>query len=499
MRAELDVRDAARAPYLAPDRSPLRHQPHRDARRDAGAGGRPAPRRVRAWRRTPNSSTASPASPTASGRRRAREKGARRRVGRRARRDVAAPPADPPADAFFDARRLGRARDRRAAPARRGPRARLPPPRPASARSARSASRAPSRSTRTTTRRLAHSLDRARGPWSPCLLPCPASPPCRALRSRAAARPGQRTASHRAPPTGTRSRRAVHPRAPAPPPRCRRRSPTCRSRRRSCCAPTSGSSAVAPGRTAYGAQVTLRPAARPAGPLQHERARAQDDRRRRAAVAPMARPARAAWHGGAQLVVAYRDSPGLRRGPHALGRLRGRGPPGRPLARHRTARATASPASTGWTRPGAPSTASPTRRRSSIRTSRTIPAFPAALLLAARGRMTTFALVHGAWHGAWCWERLLEPLERRGSRRAGDRSALRRPRCRKRRVRGHRRRLHRAGRRRCDRRRALAQRADLAARRRTRPVTALVYLCARSSRSRARASTTSSPPRLCRC
>jgi pimeloyl-ACP methyl ester carboxylesterase len=28
--------------------------------------------------------------------------------------------------------------------------------------------------------------------------------------------------------------------------------------------------------------------------------------------------------------------------------------------------------------------------------------------------MTTFALVHGAWHGAWCWERLLEPLERRG-------------------------------------------------------------------------------------
>ena len=30
--------------------------------------------------------------------------------------------------------------------------------------------------------------------------------------------------------------------------------------------------------------------------------------------------------------------------------------------------------------------------------------------------MTTFALVHGAWHGPWCWERLLEPLERRGHR-----------------------------------------------------------------------------------
>ena len=28
--------------------------------------------------------------------------------------------------------------------------------------------------------------------------------------------------------------------------------------------------------------------------------------------------------------------------------------------------------------------------------------------------MTTFALVHGAWHGAWCWERLVGPLERRG-------------------------------------------------------------------------------------
>ncbi len=26
----------------------------------------------------------------------------------------------------------------------------------------------------------------------------------------------------------------------------------------------------------------------------------------------------------------------------------------------------------------------------------------------------TLLLVHGAWHGAWCWERLLEPLARRG-------------------------------------------------------------------------------------
>ena len=28
--------------------------------------------------------------------------------------------------------------------------------------------------------------------------------------------------------------------------------------------------------------------------------------------------------------------------------------------------------------------------------------------------MATFALVHGAWHGAWCWERLVPELEGRG-------------------------------------------------------------------------------------
>ena len=28
--------------------------------------------------------------------------------------------------------------------------------------------------------------------------------------------------------------------------------------------------------------------------------------------------------------------------------------------------------------------------------------------------MTTFVLVHGAWHGAWCWERLIPELERHG-------------------------------------------------------------------------------------
>ena len=28
--------------------------------------------------------------------------------------------------------------------------------------------------------------------------------------------------------------------------------------------------------------------------------------------------------------------------------------------------------------------------------------------------MSTFALIHGAWHGAWCWERLIGPLQERG-------------------------------------------------------------------------------------
>ncbi len=31
-------------------------------------------------------------------------------------------------------------------------------------------------------------------------------------------------------------------------------------------------------------------------------------------------------------------------------------------------------------------------------------------------RVSTFALIHGAWHGPWCWERLIPELERRGHR-----------------------------------------------------------------------------------
>jgi hypothetical protein len=32
--------------------------------------------------------------------------------------------------------------------------------------------------------------------------------------------------------------------------------------------------------------------------------------------------------------------------------------------------------------------------------------------------VTLFALVHGAWHGAWCWDRLVGELEGRGHRTA---------------------------------------------------------------------------------
>ena len=41
------------------------------------------------------------------------------------------------------------------------------------------------------------------------------------------------------------------------------------------------------------------------------------------------------------------------------------------------------------------------------------------LALAAASRLaavTTFALVHGAWHGGWCWERLIPELEALGHR-----------------------------------------------------------------------------------
>ena len=48
--------------------------------------------------------------------------------------------------------------------------------------------------------------------------------------------------------------------------------------------------------------------------------------------------------------------------------------------------------------------------------------------------MATFVLVHGAWHGAWCWRRVARLLVRDGHEvfradadRLGERSHLRRP------------------------------------------------------------------------
>ena len=38
----------------------------------------------------------------------------------------------------------------------------------------------------------------------------------------------------------------------------------------------------------------------------------------------------------------------------------------------------------------------------------------AALPVAAQGAQKTFVLVHGAWHGGWCWRRVSDLLERQG-------------------------------------------------------------------------------------
>ena len=34
----------------------------------------------------------------------------------------------------------------------------------------------------------------------------------------------------------------------------------------------------------------------------------------------------------------------------------------------------------------------------------------------------TFVLVHGAWHGGWCWRRVADLLERQGTRSSRRRS-----------------------------------------------------------------------------
>jgi pimeloyl-ACP methyl ester carboxylesterase len=44
-----------------------------------------------------------------------------------------------------------------------------------------------------------------------------------------------------------------------------------------------------------------------------------------------------------------------------------------------------------------------------------------------RAVLSTFALIHGAWHGVWCWERLVGPLRERGHEVVAPVVAARRP------------------------------------------------------------------------
>ena len=122
MRADLAVRDAAREPYLAPARSPLRISrfvaAQRRGRRAAPRGERPRrPARARLRRLS-----------------RARPRPVRLAASRSSsgtsctRRPARSLPAEPPADAYFDAatRWVARAGSASTGAVRRGPRARLP-------------------------------------------------------------------------------------------------------------------------------------------------------------------------------------------------------------------------------------------------------------------------------------------------------------------------------------------------------------------------------------
>ena len=118
---------------------------------------------------------------------------------------------------------------------------------------------------------------------------------------------------------------------------------------------------------------------------------------------------RVRMHGGVHIVLAYRDAP-----EYAEGRRRWSAYEAdvlRPTSRREIAERQPVPAGPGRA------------ERTLDRVTDVVSLFDgdvypsdaflaAALLLAAR--VTTFALVHGAWHGAWCWERLIEPLRERG-------------------------------------------------------------------------------------
>ena len=195
------------------------HQPLRDARRDAGAGRRPAPRRVRAGRaararlrRLPRPRPHPPL-----GRRR---EAARRRVGHRARSDRGAPGRRPPRRRRLRRPRdLGRAPDRRAATARRGPRAGLS--RAGRPRAGAHPRHRPPHHHRPVPGGHGGLPDR-RGLRRPRLPPRPCRRRRRAARGRAA---GGRP--HRAPELG-RDRRRGALRSASTARCCPRRSPTCR-------------------------------------------------------------------------------------------------------------------------------------------------------------------------------------------------------------------------------------------------------------------------------
>ena len=196
---------------------------------------------------------------------------------------------------------------------------------------------------------------------------------------------------------------------------------------------------------------------------------------------------RVRMHGGAQVVLTYRDSPA-----YAEGRRRWTAyetdvleadlshdtMPRRPCPRAR--RSTGSPT---WSRC---STSTSTRR---ARSSRRATAGRRCDDVRARPRRVARRVVLGATARAAGAAR---------PRRAGHRPPGRGPRRRARRLRGPGGRLPRAGRGRRGRRRPLAQRADPAARRRAPAGRARSSTCARSCRSRARAWTTSSAARRSR-